>query len=74
MITSVDAVIERYYRSRASGGRKTLKQIAQEAGYNYPYLSLCKSRYDAAGKWGSRGKRSTAPRRGYARLPRKKAA
>ena len=35
---SADDAIERYYRSRAAGSRKTLRQIADETAYSYDYL------------------------------------
>jgi hypothetical protein len=50
---TTDEVIERYYRARAAGGKVTLKQLAQQYGFNYSYLRAVKSEYDKAGKWGS---------------------
>jgi len=51
---SAEAAIERYYRSRAAGSRKTLRQIAMETIYSYDYLRKVKRQYDADGKWGSK--------------------
>jgi hypothetical protein len=50
-----EEVIEIYYRARAAGGRKvTLKQLAEQYGFNVTYLSQAKRIYDAAGKWGAK--------------------
>lgn len=51
---SAEGAIERYYRSRAAGSRKTLRQIATETAYSYDYLRKVKRQYDADGKWGSK--------------------
>lgn len=52
-----EEVIEIYYRSRAARGKKvTLKQLAEQYGFNVTYLSQAKRIYDAAGKWGSKAK------------------
>lgn len=51
---SAETAIERYYRSRAAGSRKTLRQIALDTVYSYDYLRKVKRQYDAAGKWGSK--------------------
>lgn len=49
---SVNGAIEHYYRSKAAGGKITLRQVAAQTGYSYGYLRQCKMAYDAAGKWG----------------------
>lgn len=49
-----DLLIETYYRSRAAGGKITLKQLADQAGITATYLSTKKTAYDKAGKWGSK--------------------
>lgn len=49
-----DQAIEYYYRSRAAGSQKTLREVAEETGFNHGYLRQVKQRYDADGKWGSR--------------------
>lgn len=51
-----DYVIGLYYRRKARGVKVTLRQIAEEHGYNYSYLSQVKVAYDKAGKWGSKRK------------------
>lgn len=51
---TADELIERYYRSRAAGGKVTLKQLAGQHGFNYKYLSSVKSAYDERGGWGSK--------------------
>jgi hypothetical protein len=51
-----DELIETYYRSRAAGGKITLKQLAAQAGISYSYITKAKMAYDRAGKWGSRVK------------------
>lgn len=54
-----EEVIEIYYRARAAGAKKvTLKQLAEQYGFNVTYLSQAKRIYDAAGKWGSKTKNS----------------
>lgn len=50
---SYDEAIQRYYRSRAAGGRKTLRQIAEEEQLSYAALRIRKMAYDRAGKWGA---------------------
>jgi hypothetical protein len=49
-------VIEIYYRSRAAGGKTTLRQLAAQYGFNPSYLSQVKKQYDEAGKWGAKVK------------------
>jgi hypothetical protein len=49
-----EGLVEYYYRSRARGSRVTLKQIADQTGFNYDYLRKVKARHDRAGKYGSR--------------------
>jgi len=56
--TDPDKAIERYYRSRAAGGKTLLKEAAQAAGYTEGYLRKRKVIYDREGKWGSKGKKS----------------
>lgn len=51
---TADEVIQRYYKSRAAGGRKTLRQIVEETTYSYDYIRKAKRAYDAAGKYGSK--------------------
>jgi hypothetical protein len=51
---TADEVIERYYRSRAARRRVTLRQLAEETGYNYSYLRDVKVEYDRRGGWGSK--------------------
>jgi hypothetical protein len=51
---SVEAVIEHYYRARARGSKITLKDAAEITGFSHSYLREVKSRYDRAGKWGSK--------------------
>jgi hypothetical protein len=48
-----DVLIERYYRSRAAGGKVTLKQLAETAGISPNYLYQKKMEYDRAGGRGS---------------------
>lgn len=55
---TADEAIERYYRSRAAGSKKTLRQIATETTYSYDYLRNVKRAYDKAGKWGSKKERA----------------
>lgn len=50
---SYDEAIQRYYRSRAAGSRKTLRQIAEEEQLSYAALRIRKMAYDRAGKWGA---------------------
>ncbi len=47
-------VVEIYFRSRAAGSKVTLKQLAQQYGFNYKYLSNVKSTYEKQGGWGSK--------------------
>lgn len=54
-----ELLIEHYYRSRARGSKTTLKDIADQSGFNYDYLRQVKARYDAAGGWGSKKKSLT---------------
>lgn len=51
---AADSIIETYYHRKAAGSKVTLKQLAQQHGYNYSYLSQVKRQYDDAGKWGSK--------------------
>jgi hypothetical protein len=51
---AADDVIETYYRRRARGTRVTLKQLAEEYGFNVNYLRTVKTAYDKAGRWGSK--------------------
>jgi hypothetical protein len=51
--TTPQELIETYYRSRAAGGKVTLKQLAQQAGISYSYLTKAKMAYDHSGKFGS---------------------
>jgi hypothetical protein len=53
-----EEVIEIYYRSRSAGSKITLKQLAEQYGFNVTYLSQAKRLYDAAGKWGSKAKKA----------------
>jgi hypothetical protein len=53
---TAEEVINRYYRSRAAGGKVTLQQLADEHGFNRSYLRAAKMEYDKAGKWGSKKK------------------
>ncbi len=52
--TTPDELIEYYYRSRAAGGKVTLKQLAEDAGMGYGVLRKRKMEYDARGGWGSK--------------------
>ena len=51
---TAEDVIERYYRARAQKCRITLRQLAEEYGFNESYLRQAKVQYDRAGKWGSK--------------------
>jgi hypothetical protein len=51
---SGEEVIELYYRSKAAGGKVTLKALAEQYGFNRKYLSNVKRAYDARGGWGAK--------------------
>lgn len=57
-ISRAEKVIEHYYRARAAGHKVTLRQLAQQSGFNADYLSQVKAAYDRAGKWGSKPRKS----------------
>ena len=52
-------IIERYYRRRARGNKITLRELAKQYGFSESYLSQAKKKYDQAGKWGSKPKKSS---------------
>ena len=54
-----EMAIERYYRRKARGSKTTLREIAEAYGFNESYLSQVKKKYDQAGKWGSKSKKSS---------------
>jgi hypothetical protein len=58
---TADQVIQRYYRIKAQGSKITLRQLAEETGFNHSYLRDVKSAYDKAGKWGSKKKKPDTP-------------
>ncbi len=55
---TAEMAIERYYRRKARGSKVTLRQVAETYGFNESYLSQAKRKYDQAGKWGSKSKKS----------------
>lgn len=56
---SAEGAIEHYYRARARGSKITLKDVAEMTGFSHNYLREVKSRYDRAGKWGSKPPKKT---------------
>jgi hypothetical protein len=61
VMPTADDVIQRYYRIRAQGGKVTLRQLAEETGFNYSYLRDVKVTYDKAGRWGAKKRKPDAP-------------
>lgn len=53
---SADEVIELYYRKKAQKARVTLRQLAEQYGYNLSYLSTVKAAYDKRGGYGAKTK------------------
>ena len=49
-----ERLIERYYRSKAHGTKITLRELAEQHGFNPAYLREAKRKYDQAGKWGTK--------------------
>jgi len=55
----VDAIIEFYYRQRAAGGKRTIKDLAESSEYSCNYLRKKKMEYDRRGGWGSKKAKRT---------------
>ena len=51
-------VIERYYLIKRIGGKITIKQLAEQYGFNETYLYQVKSAFDKAGKLGKNAKQA----------------
>jgi hypothetical protein len=51
---TAEDIIEIYYRSRAAGSKVTLRELAEQYGFNSKSLSNAKRVYDARGGWGSK--------------------